>query len=338
MSLLGRLLASLLLALPVAASEAAPRPDGHAPIGVMADHVHHSGEIMFSYRYARMQMSGNRSRTEQQSKGDVFRRGFVITPTNMDMQMHVFGAMWAPTDRITLMGMLPFVKLSMDHQNVVGGRFTTETSGIGDVKLAGLIGLLESDSHRVHLNAGFSFPTGSTTERGDVLTPMGERRLRLPYPMQTGSGSVDAMPGITYTGKSDALSWGAQALGTVRLFQNRQRYELGDRVDLTAWLARPWTSWLSTSVRASFGYWGNIQGADPQLNPNAVPTADPDRRGGWRLDLWPGLNFLTSTGHRFAVEVGLPAAQWLYGPQLETDWRLVVGWQKAFGPFDRLGF
>jgi hypothetical protein len=69
-----------------------------------------------------------------------------------------------------------------------------------------------------------------------------------------------------------------------------------------------------------------------------VPTADPDRRGGWRLDLWPGINFLTSKGHRIAIEVGLPTAQWLYGPQLETDWRLVVGWQKAFGPFESLGF
>ena len=77
-------------------------------------------------------------------------------------------------------------------------------------------------------------------------------------------------------------------------------------------------------------YWGNVRGADPKLNPMALPTADPDRRGGWRLDLFPGINLLLPGGHRVAVEVGLPAAQRLDGPQLETDWRLVVGWQKAF--------
>ena len=31
---------------------------GHAPIGVMADHFHKSGEIMISARYSNMQMAG----------------------------------------------------------------------------------------------------------------------------------------------------------------------------------------------------------------------------------------------------------------------------------------
>jgi hypothetical protein len=30
------------------------RPDGHAPLGVMGDHRHASGEWMLSYRFARM--------------------------------------------------------------------------------------------------------------------------------------------------------------------------------------------------------------------------------------------------------------------------------------------
>lgn len=93
----------LLLGAPAAPADDAAhphpaRPDGHAPIGVMGDHLHGAGEIMLSYRYARMRMSGNRTRTEHQSKGDVFDEGFVITPTDMDMQMHVIGVMWAPTD------------------------------------------------------------------------------------------------------------------------------------------------------------------------------------------------------------------------------------------------
>ena len=36
----------------------AARPDGHAPISVMGDHMHEMGEWMVSYRYMSMDMEG----------------------------------------------------------------------------------------------------------------------------------------------------------------------------------------------------------------------------------------------------------------------------------------
>lgn len=42
------------------AAETSVRADGHAPIGVMGDHTHAAGEWMFSYRYMRMEMGGQR--------------------------------------------------------------------------------------------------------------------------------------------------------------------------------------------------------------------------------------------------------------------------------------
>jgi hypothetical protein len=36
------------------------RADGHAPIGVMGNHRHKSGEFMVSYRFMYMDMEGNR--------------------------------------------------------------------------------------------------------------------------------------------------------------------------------------------------------------------------------------------------------------------------------------
>ena len=78
----------------------------------------------------------------------------------------------------------------------------------------------------------------------------------------------------------------------------------------------------------------NISGADPALNPAIVPTADPNRRGGDRLDLLFGFNLYASgetlTGHRLALEGGFPIYESLDGPQLETDWLITVGWQYAF--------
>jgi hypothetical protein len=69
------------------------RPDGQAPIGVMGDHVHKKGRIMLSYRYMRMEMDGNRSGSDDISTADVLNR-FMVAPTNMTMEMHMFGIMY----------------------------------------------------------------------------------------------------------------------------------------------------------------------------------------------------------------------------------------------------
>jgi hypothetical protein len=270
------------LLVPLSGGAAGSRPDDHAPIGVMGDHTHAAGELMLSYRFSHMSMSGNRSRSEHQSTSDVLGRGFAATPTDMDMQMHGFGLMYAPTDWVTLMAMIPVVDKGMDHVNVMRRKFTTRSDGLGDVKLAGLWPLWERDGHKVHLGTGISFPTGSIDRKDTIPTPGGPMRVRLPYPMQIGSGSYALLPGLTYLGRSEQLSWGGQAQGTLFLDENRHDYRLGDRADLTLWLARPWASWVSTSVRLGWSYAGNIRGADPRLNPNQVPTADPDRRGGTR--------------------------------------------------------
>ncbi len=253
------------------------------------------------------------------------------------MDMHVFGLMVAPHDRVTLMGMLPLVDLRMDHLRRDGVRFETESFGVGDVKAHALVGLFETERHALHANAGLSFPTGSIREKDTLPPPL--LRRRLPYPMQLGSGTWDLLPGLTYLGHADAFSWGWQGSGTVRTGRNSLGYRLGDRFETTAWIARPWTGWLSTSARVAWSIWGDVHGEDdlqepPFVPPNLVPTGDPKRRGGHRLDLLAGVNLSLPLGplgrHRFAVEAGFPAWQWLRGPQLETDWKIVVGWQRSF--------
>ena len=67
---------------------------------------------------------------------------------------------------------------------------------------------------------------------------------------------------------------------------------------------------------------------------DAIHTADPNLRGGQRLDLSVGVNWQARSealrGHRLALEWGVPVLQDLDGPQLETDWILTLGWQKSF--------
>lgn len=307
------------------------RSDSHAPIGVMADHTHKAGEWMISYRYMRMHMAGNRDGSTQVD-ADAVLVNYMVAPLRMTMQMHMFGAMYAPTDWVTLMVMLPYTEISMDHRRRDGVRFTTETAGIGDVKLAAMFPLPLEGHHRAHVTAGFSVPTGSIDKKDTLPAPVG--RVRLPYPMQLGSGTVDFLPSATYTWQGEAWSFGGQLGATLRIGENDNDYTLGNKFDATGWASHQWQPEVSTSLRLAFSSWKDIDGADPALNPAMVPTADPDLRSGERLDLLVGLNLKPDQdwlkGHRIAIEFGVPIYQSLDGPQLETDWLLTAGWQYSF--------
>ena len=317
------------------------RPDAHAPISVMGDHLHKRGEWMLSYRAMWMDMDGNRDGTRRLSDEAVlFPVGgdtFPVTPTKMDMEMHMVGVMYGLSDAVTLTAMLPFARLAMDHRTRRGTRFRTRSTGLGDLQLGGLIRLFQSESesenatYGVHLNAGLSVPTGNFHNRDD--TPLG--RVRLPYPMQIGSGTVDLLPGVTALAQWGSWSGGAQATGIIRLGRNKREYRRGHGLKLQAWGARELNRWVSASLRAAFVRHGNYRGDDDQLDPAIVPTADPSRRGFRRIDLGIGLNFVVPAGplvgNRFAVEWVRPVWQRVQGPQLETDWKITAGWQLAFG-------
>jgi hypothetical protein len=311
-----------------------PRPDAHAPIGVMADHTHAKGEVMLSYRYMRMGMDNLMNNDSGVSRSSVL-QGFMVTPTSMDMQMHMFGAMYAPIDRVTLMVMIPYLKQDMDHRTRMGTTFSTHSEGIGDVSVSAMIDLWKKDGHRIHANVGIGFPTGSITKEG--RTPAsGGSKVRLPYPMQLGSGSYELLPGLTYNGSSEIYSWGAQGMGQIRLNENHAGYTLGDAYELTAWGVRELTSWLSMSLRLAWNQNVNISGREESssVNPNMVPTADPGRQAAMSLDTLVGFNFVVPgtplSGIRFAVEAGLPVYQRVDGPQLGTSWISTIGVQYAF--------
>ena len=326
---------------------------GHAPIGVMGDHMHGLGEFMLSYRFMHMDMQGNRlgsdgigpDRIATGIPNRFFGRPMQpptlrIVPTRMSMQMHMFGAMYAPARWLTLMAMGMYVEKEMEHITYMGGRgaarrgnFKVKTDGIGDTRLSGLIGIHDDGMHSVHLNAGISLPTGSNTKTHEILTPPGTRpTVRVPYAMQFGSGTYDLVPGITYNGHLDQWYWGGQYLGTFRTGDDNG-YSLGDRHTLSAWLNYQWQPFVSTSVRLQFDTLGSIDGMDPMIA-GPVQTADPDNYGGDELKLNLGINLMGQSGgpagQRLAVEASLPLYRDLNGPQMETDWTVTAGWQYAF--------
>lgn len=324
------------------------RADAHAPIGVMGDHVHKQGQWMVGYRYMPMHQEGlldgsdSVSKLATYSSKDTGGYGYHNAPKDMDMAMHMVEIMYAPTDRWTLMAMLPYITMDMSselhaHGDAAPVPYDMESDGLGDIALSGLFRLTPVNSvHQAILNLALSLPTGSITEKdsmphGHDGAPM---QMRMEYPMQLGSGTYDLKPGLTYTGQGERWSWGAQGIATIRTGENDEGYTLGNRTDLTGWVAYGWTPAVSTSLRLAAASWGNIDGQDKQLSPTMSPAADPRAQGGDRVDVGVGANFYVPEGplrgHRLGLEVLLPVAQRLDGPQLETDWAAVLGWQYAF--------
>lgn len=326
------------------------RADGHAPIGVMGDHMHKAGEWMLSYRFMSMEMSQNMNGTDKIGADTIVttvanRFGtpayLRVVPRRMTMNMHMIGGMYAPTDWLTLMAMGGYVSNSMAHTTYAGatgttvlGSFDVDTSGMSDTRLSALLKLYADGNRRLHLNLGLSLPSGSYKESAQILAPSGARPwVRAPYAMQLGSGTFDAMPGFTYTERLDDLSWGAQASAYLPLGKNDAGYSLGRSAKLTAWAAYQWEPWISTSIRLTGQTINQIDGIDAAI---AVPnqSADPDNYGGDRVEVSFGVNLVGQTGtirgHRLAAELTVPVHEDLNGPQLSRSWAVMLGYQKAF--------
>jgi len=308
------------------------RPDGHAPISVMGDHTHGKREIMFSYRYMYMNMEDVNRGSENTSFPDALTQ-YMVTPTRMPMQMHMLGAMYAPSDEVTLMVMANYLTNEMDHITRMGGTFTTEASGFGDIKVAALYKIFNTNKQQLHAQIGVSIPTGNIDEQ-DATPASTPNEVILPYPMQIGSGTFDGEFAVTYLKQWNSWSFGTQASTTIRFGKNDNEYRLGNRYSLNNWAAFTATKWLSFSGRVELGAIDRIEGANPALNPMMVITADTQNSGMTYANAGLGFNLYVFKGSlknlRLGFEAALPIFQNMNGIQLRNKETLTFGLQYAF--------
>ncbi|MDF2377192.1 MAG: hypothetical protein P1U81_13185 [Verrucomicrobiales bacterium] len=301
------------------------RVDSHAPISVMGEHTHEAGEWMVSYRYMSMEMGENRDGTNTLASQQLFNLGFPVATTEMTMEMHMMGLMYAPTDTVTLMAMTGYEFNKMDHvtrpgspaRMMRGETFKMATEGWGDTQFGALVKFHDANKRRAHLNLMMSAPTGNLTEKA--------------YPMHTGTGTWDLLPGVTYLWQEGNISGGSQLTGRVHLGDNDLRFAYGDSVEGTSWLAYRLTDYLSVSGRLSLEHTADIDGVDARLTaPFMAPPQDAANHGGTWAEAGLGLNVLVGGGNRVAFEAVMPFYQDLNGPQMERDVMFTAGWQKAF--------
>jgi hypothetical protein len=295
---------------------------GFAPLDVMTGRA---GDWMFSYQFMFDSIDGNLVGTNDISTRQILRT-FAFAPTSMTMEMHMFSAMYAFTDRFNLTVMLPYIVKDMDMQPREGSQFTEHSNGIGDMAFLATYTAWQTDDlrHRILIKGGNGIPTGSIDASMDGFP--------LEYCMQLGSGTVSLLPGLTYLGQTGPWGWGVDFNSIIPLGTNDHHYRFGDRYQINGWVARDVVNWLTVSVSGKGEFWGNVHGMDPRLNPSDQQTNDPNLQGGRRLDAALAITvhprFLR--GQQFVFEGQFPVAQSLDGPQSQESWLFHFGWQYDF--------
>jgi hypothetical protein len=329
----------------------------HAPAGVLFDHMlPNAGDFMLGYRYLYSPQNGYMLHGTD-GVGDLALvaqgckpRLCYVTPTSMNMHMHMLDLMYAPTDWLTLMVMPQFMDMNMDMRPLDGAPsinnadpvtaaavmhayHTHQTGGIGDTGMYSMFKLFDQGGHHLHATVGISAPTGDVGI--ELRDTHGLNIGFIHYGMQIGSGTWDFKPSLTYTGQTGKWSWGAQ-LSAVKHLQERNNsgFAFGDQMQSTFWGGYQLYDWLTTSVRGVYTSQGQLSGVYNSTYTPIGPMDYGNNYGGHFWDLGLGLSAQVPTGNLQGNRVGLEWLQPVYdnpnGFQLQRQGGLALSWGYAF--------
>ena len=315
--------------------------DSHGPISIMGDHVHKKNEYMFSYRLMKMEMKnlfqGNNkiSKVHAMSSPNGASNSsgtYMNAPDSMSMEMHMFGAMYAPSDYITLMLMGSYQNKEMTIQRMpmVGGKkFDVNSSGFGDMRLTFLSKVQDTKKWKNHLGFGMSIPTGDINKRD--VTPMSSD-ARLGYAMQNGTGTYDAFFLINNLNEFGEFKVGEQFFFKLPVSgKNDYGYRYGKDFGLNLWVSYRFFQYLSGSLKINYQYKGEMEGFDNEMNKRMSPAMDSKNQGFSKVNLGLGLNFVNNSvyfkNNRLALELLIPIYRDYEGIQMADSFSFILGWQ-----------
>ena len=332
----------------------------HGPIGVMGDHFHKKGEWMVSLRLANMEMKKNILNGNSISADNILKQpnpfskmpmmmkdsksmkmpmNLSVIPKKMTMRMIMLGAMYAPSDKITLMGMAMFndKEMTLDtHQGMTArnylGSFETSSSDLSKISLSALFNLHEGDSSRWHLLFGLEKSVGDNSEKGLVLTPMNMKAtITLPYGMQSSDKALRLITGLTNVRSIGDFVLGNQLL--VKKAIDEKDWNYGDEFEYNLWFQGSFNEKASYSFRLNYKDQDSIDGSDKTIMA-PVQTANPLNYGGEVINFGIGINAIFDIfggrhKDRFAFEVTKPIDQNKNGLQMKDDITIHIGFQKS---------
>ena len=315
--------------------------DSHGPISIMGDHVHKKNEYMFSYRLMKMEMKNLFQGNNKISKVNAMSSPngasnssgtYMNAPDSMSMEMHMFGAMYAPSDYITLMLMGSYHNKEMTIQRMpmAGGRkFDVNSSGFGDMRLTFLSKIQDTQKWKNHVGFGMSIPTGDINKRD--VTPMSSD-ARLGYAMQNGTGTYDAFFLINNLNEIGKFKVGEQFFFKLPVSgKNDYGYKYGKDFGLNLWVSYRFFQYLSGSLKINYQYKGEMEGFDNEMNKRMSAAMDSKNQGFNKVNLGLGFNFVNNSDYfknnRIALELLVPIYRDYKGIQMADSFSFVLGWQ-----------
>jgi hypothetical protein len=331
-------------ALGAQAAPAAAPPPAPAPIGVFGVDTPAAGRIVFSVLPSFTRMQGSRIGAHSVSADYIVSNVtsaytpvgahlLRMVPKSLDVDSQGLSVAYGLTNDVTLFASTTVIEKSVNMQAFKGlsglttlGYHVGSTQGLGDTTIATIVRVHHDRISQVKVNMGLSLPTGGTTNNMYLLLPNNTApEKRGFYAMQPGSGTVDALPGISYSGAAHAWSWGLAYRGRLPLDRNAQGWRFGDLHEFNAWGGYSWAPGLETTLRLNGTVQGPIQGDDPLIRGYAQGS-NPQFYGGQQVSLFGGLivsgRYFGLAASMVGVEAGAPVYQRLNGPQLGRDWQV----------------
>lgn len=328
-------------AAPTATVEAAPPPPPPAPLGIFGADMPAAGKLVLSVIPQFANLSHTLKGTRQVSSEEVVattpwffnpKKKLRGVPQNAAVATQTVSLAYGVTQDLAVFVTAGMSEKNLDFLTFKGAKGVTRrgmsytgTGALTDFTGAAVYRIYQDPIHRIQLNLGMSFPTGSNHNTFTLMQADGTYLTsRAFYAMQLGTGTFDAMPGVVYAGRLDKWSWGLSYRGRFPLGANREGYRWGDLHEFNGWAGYTWLPGLTTTFRVNASLQGPIRGYDPLIRGKAQ-AANPNFYGGERVELFGGATisgkFVGFENVTLALEAGLPVYQNLNGPQLSKNWQ-----------------
>ena len=323
---------------------------GNMPLNIPGGGVPETFEFRLKVSEAFMNMDGLRDGTTNLNRSDLLGMPamgkFMAVPKSMDMWMTNLSAAYSFTDDFAAMLMpmysnksMPMEFSSMMKMSTGVDGFTMKTDGLADTMLMGKFRLFTDDNlvptQQLSLIIGANLPTGSIDKKLNNH-PVSANNGRLqPFGMQLGSGTVDPIVGLTYSGSRSPVWYGLNAIYTGRWYDNSQGYHKGQEFKYD--LYGMYQAFYNTVFHLQLnGQWlgkysdepdDQKNNGDGHVNFNSAsgfqsPLFDPDNYGGHKLNITAGVQFQPFPLQVVELNFSAPIYQDLNGPQLKDDYRV----------------
>lgn len=337
------------VAIEPAAAASPPAPLPPAPLGVFGADMPPAGKLVLSIipQFANLSRTLKGTRTVSSEEVVATTPWFWhptaklrLVPQNVAVASQTVALAYGVTKDFSVVVTAGMIERNLDMLTFRGpagvtrlGMSYTGTAGFADFTASTIYRIYQDEIHRIQVNLGLSFPTGSNHNSFTLLLPDGSYQTsRAFYALQPGSGTFDVMPGVVYAGVLGKWSWGVSYRGRLPLAVNPQGYLYGDLHEFNGWGGYTWIKGLTTTFRVNASTQGQIRGLDPMIRGRAQ-AANPNFYGGERVELFGGATisgrFIGLDDLTVALEAGLPVYQSLNGPQLSKNWQagMAVRWK-----------